>query len=66
MKKCLFPLSYGLMVMGFTILLWIGMFERFAHPELTETQLFITYWKQFLLGFILLVGGFTVYPSEKN
>ena len=45
-------LTWGMALWLFGIaLVWLVV--RFAHPELTETQLFIEYWYLFLAAFLL-------------
>ncbi|MES0444941.1 MAG: hypothetical protein ABUJ92_00210 [Desulfobacterales bacterium] len=37
---------------------------RFAHPELTETQLFIEYWDVFLCGVAWCILGFVLLDKK--
>ena len=42
--------------------LWWFSFAR-LHPQLTVTQLLLTYWKEYLLGDILIVTAFFIFDN---
>lgn len=51
MKKLAYPSLLILAAVSVAFTFW----ARFAHPQLTETMLFLTYWKQWLCFAALFV-----------
>jgi hypothetical protein len=59
-------LIYGFIILG--LLAWV-IFRRFANPGLTETQLFLSYWYEWLILLILWIIGLFWYihfPIERK
>jgi len=57
-NKIINGISILFCAVGGLILLWIQLVERFNNADLTETELFLKFWQQFLLAGILLIAGY--------
>lgn len=56
--KIFYNIGKILLIIGCIYLGYYGIIERFAHPDLTETQLFNKYFFNYLLGGIIAVAGY--------
>jgi len=53
MNKIKKALSLGVILIGLAAIIYI----RFSNPDMTETQLLIKYWFEFLVAVVLVIFG---------
>lgn len=56
-----FFLAQTLLAISIVLVVYVSFIARFSHPELTETQLFLKYWPQIVIGLASGILGFKVW-----
>jgi len=62
MKKIIINLIFILALIGIIV---YSLYLRFTNADMTETRLFITYWKQYLaITVVVLIGSILYYRKH--
>jgi hypothetical protein len=48
--------GYVMVAIGALILLWLVL----GHPQMTQTQLLLTYWREYLFAMVAIIAGAVV------
>jgi len=52
-------------ILGIIGIVYVGIYGRFANPDLTETQLFLKYWDYALLSIFFIFVGQITFNAKK-
>ncbi len=63
MRQAIGLLAYGL---AFLLIFYSAIVFRLLNPELTETQLFLDTWPQYVIAIILLAAGAHLFKDRRR
>ena len=63
MKKVLYTFSWIGLAITWLVFVGLAIYTRWSNIDMTETRLFLTYWKEYLVGMVIFLAFGILYKK---